>query len=158
METTLIYLLLFILLFQLFILVVLSFKPTNTCCKKDCCCDNGKECCKEKVDGLTNPIPKGRKLCECEDTKQEVCCKDDYSDCECEIPEINEFPSSETTISALGSPENRTKTFRGSPYQDKHNRDYVNFLDEQERKSKKDYHNIKDSEPLEENDPNIHEK
>jgi len=32
----------------------------------------------------------------------------------------------------------------------KHNRDYINFLDEQERKSKKDYHN----EPLEENDPN----
>ena len=50
------------------------------------------------------------------------------------------------------------KSFRGSPYQDKHNRDYVNFLDEQERKSKKDYHNLKDSEPLEENDPNIHEK
>lgn len=137
MEATLIYLLLFILLFQLFILVVLSFKP-----RRDCCCDNGKECCKEKVDGLTNPIPKGRKLCECEDIyddrTQEIktaCCKDDYSDCECEIPEINEFPSSETTISALGSPENRTKTFRGSPYQD-----------------------LKDRQPLEENDPNIHEK
>ena len=130
MEETLIYLLLFILLFQLFILVVLSFKP-----RRDCYCDNGKECCKEKVDGLTNPIPKGRKLCECEDTKQETCCKDDYSDCECEIPEINEFPSSETTISALGSPENRTKTFRGSHYQD-----------------------LKDRESLEENDPNINEK
>ena len=116
MEATLIYLLLFILLFQLFILVVLTFKPTNTCCKKDCCCE-------------------GKKLCECEDTKQETCCKDDYSDCECEIPEINEFPSSETTISALGSPENRTKTFRGSPYQD-----------------------LKDRQPLEENDPNINEK
>ena len=139
METTLIYLLLFTLLFQLFILMVLSFKPTNTCCKKDCCC-------------------KGKKLCECEDTKQEACCKDDMSDCSCSVPEINEFPSRETTISALGSPENRTKTFRGSPYQDKHNRDYINFLDEQERKSKKDYHNLKDSEPLEENDPNIHEK
>ena len=123
MEATLIYLLLFILLFQLFILVVLTFKPTNTCCKKDCCCE-------------------GRKLCECEDIyddrTQEIktaCCKDDYSDCECEIPEINEFPSSETTISALGSPENRTKTFRGSPYQD-----------------------LKDRESLEENDPNIHKK
>ena len=123
MEATLIYLLLFILLFQLFILVVLTFKPTNTCCKKDCCCE-------------------GRKLCECEDIyddrTQEIktaCCKDDYSDCEYEIPEINEFPSSETTISALGSPENRTKTFRGSPYQD-----------------------LKDRESLEENDPNIHKK
>ena len=123
MEATLIYLLLIILLFQLFILVVLTFKPTNTCCKKDWCCE-------------------GRKLCECEDIyddrTQEIktaCCKDDYSDCECEIPEINEFPSSETTISALGSPENRTKTFRGSPYQD-----------------------LKDRESLEENDPNIHKK
>ena len=123
MEATLIYLLLFILLFQLFILVVLTFKPTNTCCKKDCCCE-------------------GRKLCECEDIyddrTQEIktaCCKDDYSDCECEIPEINEFPSSETTISALGSPENRTKTFRGSPYQD-----------------------LKDRESLEENDPRPNQK
>ena len=116
METTLIYLLLFILLFQLFILVVLTFKPTNTCCKKDCCCE-------------------GKKLCECEDTKQEACCKDDESDCSCSVPEINEFPSRETTISALGSPENRTKTFRGSPYQD-----------------------LKDRESLEENDPNIHKK
>ena len=101
MEATLIYLLLFILLFQLFILVVLTFKPTNTCCKKDCCCE-------------------GRKLCECEDIyddrTQEIktaCCKDDESDCSCSVPEINEFPSRETTISALGSPENRTKTFRG---------------------------------------------
>ena len=116
MEATLIYLLLFILLFQLFILVVLTFKPTNTCCKKDCCCE-------------------GKKLCECEDTKQEACCKDDMSDCSCSVPEVNEFPSRETTISALGSPENRTKTFRGSPYQD-----------------------LKDRESLEENDPNIHKK
>ena len=123
MEATLIYLLLFILLFQLFILVVLTFKPTNTCCKKDCCCE-------------------GKKLCECEDIyddrTQEIktaCCKDDESDCSCSVPEINEFPSRETTISALGSPENRTKTFRGSPYQD-----------------------LKDRESLEENDPNIHKK
>ena len=123
MEATLIYLLLFILLFQLFILVVLTFKPTNTCCKKDCCCE-------------------GRKLCECEDIYDDrtqqiktACCKDDESDCSCSVPEINEFPSRETTISALGSPENRTKTFRGSPYQD-----------------------LKDRESLEENDPNIHKK
>lgn len=123
MEATLIYLLLFILLFQLFILVVLTFKPTNTCCKNDCCCE-------------------GKKLCECEDIyddrTQEIktaCCKDDESDCSCSVPEINEFPSRETTISALGSPENRTKTFRGSPYQD-----------------------LKDRESLEENDPNIHKK
>ena len=123
MEATLIYLLLFILLFQLFILVVLTFKPTNTCCKNDCCCE-------------------GKKLCECEDIyddrTQEIktaCCKDDESDCSCSVHEINEFPSRETTISALGSPENRTKTFRGSPYQD-----------------------LKDRESLEENDPNIHKK
>ena len=123
METTLIYLILFILIFQLFILVVLSFKPRDKCCKKDCCCE-------------------GKKLCECEDIyddrTQEIktaCCKDDMSDCSCSVPEINEFPSRETTISALGSPENRTKTFRGSPYQD-----------------------LKDRESLEENDPNIHKK
>ena len=123
METTLIYLILFTLLFQLFVLIVLTFKPKDNCCKKDCCCE-------------------GKKLCECEDIyddrTQEIktaCCKDDESDCDCSVPEINEFPSSETTISALGSPENRTKTFRGSPYQD-----------------------LKDRESLEENDPNIHKK
>jgi len=142
METTLIYLILFTLLFQLFVLIVLTFKPKDNCCKKDCCCE-------------------GKKLCECEDIyddrTQEIktaCCKDDESDCDCSVPEINEFPSRETTISSLGSPENRTKTFRGSPYQDKHNRDYINFLDEQERKN----HHLKDREPLEENDPNIHKK
>ena len=123
METTLIYLILFTLLFQLFVLIVLTFKPKDNCCKKDCCCE-------------------GKKLCECEDIyddrTQEIktaCCKDDESDCSCSVPEINEFPSRETTISALGSPENRTKTFRGSPYQD-----------------------LKDRESLEENDPNIHKK
>ena len=123
METTLIYLILFTLLFQLFVLIVLTFKPKDNCCKKDCCCE-------------------GKKLCECEDIyddrTQEIktaCCKDDESDCDCSVPEVNEFPSSETTISALGSPENRTKTFRGSPYQD-----------------------LKDRESLEENDPNIHKK
>ena len=123
METTLIYLILFTLLFQLFVLIVLTFKPKDNCCKKDCCCE-------------------GKKLCECEDIyddrTQEIktaCCKDDMSDCSCSVPEINEFPSSETTISALGSPENRNKYFRGSPYQD-----------------------LKDRESLEENDPNIHKK
>ena len=123
METTLIYLILFTLLFQLFVLIVLTFKPKDNCCKKDCCCE-------------------GKKLCECEDIyddrTQEIktaCCKDDESDCDCSVPEIHEFPSRETTISALGSPENRPKTFRGSPYQD-----------------------LKDRESLEENDPNIHKK
>ena len=59
-----------------------------------------------------------------------------------------------TEVTQTASPENMTKTHRGKSYKGKHNRDYINFLDEQERKSKKDYHN----EPLEENDPNIHQK
>ncbi len=174
METTLIYLLLFILLFQLFILVVLTFKPTNTCCKNDCCCE-------------------GKKLCECKDTKQEACCKDDMSDCTCDEPfiieddtipmldrpltkkelkEVNmeeqnksynimsgeDMMNMKTEVTQTASPENMTKTFRGKSYKGKHNRDYINFLDEQERKSQKDYHNLKDNEPLEENDPNINKK
>ena len=54
METSLLYLILFILLFQLFIFVVLSFKPKDRCCKKDCCCE-------------------GKKLCECEEfTEQDM--------------------------------------------------------------------------------------
>ena len=127
METSLLYLILFILLFQLFIFVVLSFKPKDRCCKKDCCCE-------------------GKKLCECEEFTDVVtqlktktaCCKDDESDCTCELPdpiEINKFPSKKTTIGSLGTPENRTKTFRGISYQD-----------------------LKDREPLEENDPNINKK
>jgi len=59
-----------------------------------------------------------------------------------------------TEVGQTASPENLNKSFRGKSYKSKHNRDYINFLDEQERKSKKDYHN----EPLEENDPNINEK
>ena len=183
MEATLIYLILFTLLFQLFILVILTFKPTNTCCKNDCCCE-------------------GKKLCECKDTKQEACCKDDMSDCTCEEPfiiegyhngmeieddtipmldrpltkkELKEMNMEEqnkeynimtgedmmnmkTEVGQTASPENLNKSFRGKSYKGKHNRDYINFLDEQERKSQKDYHNLKDSEPLEENDPNINKK
>ena len=59
-----------------------------------------------------------------------------------------------TEVGQTASPENLNKSFRGKSYKGKHNRDYINFLDEQERKSKKDYHN----EPLEENDPNINKK
>ena len=77
METTLIYLILFTLLFQLFVLIVLTFKPKDNCCKKDCCCE-------------------GKKLCECEDIyddrTQEIktaCCKDDESDCDCMIPMLD---------------------------------------------------------------------
>ena len=146
METSLLYLILFILLFQLFVLVILSFKPKDRCCKKDCCCEGKKLCkCEEFTDVVTQLKTKS------------ACCKDDESDCDCELPdpiEINKFPSRETTIGSLGTPENRTKTFRGISYKDKHNRDYINFLDEQERKD----HHLKDSEPLEENDPNINKK
>ena len=63
-----------------------------------------------------------------------------------------------TEVGQTASPENLNKSFRGKSYKGKHNRDYINFLDEQERKSQKDYHNLKDSEPLEENDPNINKK
>jgi len=157
METSLLYLILFILLFQLFIFVVLSFKPKDRCCKKDCCCEGKKLCeCEDIYDDRTQEIKtacckkdcccEGKKLCECEEFTDVVtqlktksaCCKDDESDCDCELPdpiEINEFPSRETTIGSLGTPENRTKTFRGISYQD-----------------------LKDREPLEENDPNINKK
>jgi len=131
MEETLLYLVLAILLFQLFILVVLSFKPTNTCCEDDCCCSRKKLCDCE-----------GKKLCECEPN----------------IMTARDMMTMKTEITQTASPENMTKTFRGKSYKNKHNRDYINFLDEQERKAQKDYHNLKDSEPLEENDPNINKK
>jgi len=144
--------------------------------RKECC--GGNACCKEKVEGLSNPIP-----------TQEACCKDDMSDCTCDEPfiieddtipmldrpltkkelkEVNmeeqnksynimsgeDMMNMKTEVGQTASPENLNKSFRGKSYKSKHNRDYINFLDEQERKSKKDYHN----EPLEENDPNIHQK
>ena len=148
--------------------------------RKECC--GGNACCKEKVEGLSNPIP-----------TQEACCKDDMSDCSCdepfiiegyhngmEVEGINDFER-KTEISGMGGSggpvdsirSRHNKMIRESedvsdgvdsiPMLDRplnkeekeyYNRDYVNFLDEQERKSKKDYHN----EPLEENDPNIHQK
>jgi hypothetical protein len=144
------------------ILQVLGTRKEN---KRCCHCS----CCKEKVEGLSNPIP-----------TQEACCKDDMSDCSCDEPfiieGINDFER-KTEITGMGgkggpvdSIRSRNKDYdkmiRESEYvgegvvsiPKKHNRDYINFLDEQERKSKKDYHNLKDSEPLEENDPNIHKK
>ena len=81
-----------------------------------------------------------------------------------------------TEVSQTASPENMTKTHRGKSYgspneygdddfatptkDSKHNRDYINFLDELERKKKLDvtYEELRNSEPLEENDPNINKK
>jgi len=199
METILLYLILSILLFQLFIFAVLTFKPTNSCCKEDCCCEKEKSCsCDEEkscdcgkpfiIEGYNDK----EKSCECgEDSHWSWCeeynneekscsCKGDNNlVCKCGQPKINDF-SGKTKVSALGTPENINKSFRGKPYKDehtkqltpnlygdddfatptkddKHNRDYINFLDEQERKAQKDY-KLKDSEPLEENDPNINKK
>jgi hypothetical protein len=135
METTLLYLVLAILLFQLFILVVLSFKPTNICCEGGCCCG-------------------GKKLCDCEGKKL----------CECEpnIMTARDMMTMKTEITQTASPENMTNTFRGHKYdtEKKGNRDYVNFLDEFERKKQLDatYEELRNSVPLEENHPNINKK
>ena len=160
------YLIIAILMFQIFIITLLNYKPRESCC-------GGNACCKEKVEGLSNPIP-----------KEEFCCKDDMSNCSCDEPfiieGINDFER-KTEITGMGGSggpvdsirSRHNKMIRESedvsdgvdsiPMLDRplnkeekeyYNRDYVNFLDEQERKSKKDYHN----EPLEENDPNIHQK
>jgi|LWDU01.1.fsa_nt_gi hypothetical protein len=143
METTLLYLVLAILLFQLFILVVLSFKPTNICCEGGCCCGGKKLCDCE-----------GKKLCDCEGKKL----------CECEpnIMTARDMMTMKTEITQTASPENMTNTFRGHKYdtEKKGNRDYVNFLDEFERKKQLDatYEELRNSVPLEENHPNINKK
>ena len=149
MEATLLYLVLAILLFQLFILVVLSFKPTNTCCEDDCCCSRKKLCdCDDDIPMLDRPLTK-KELKEMNMEEQNK---------EYNIMTARDMMTMKTEVSQTASPENMTKTFRGKSYKNKHNRDYINFLDEQERKAQKDYHNLKDSEPLEENDPNINKK
>ena len=153
METILLYLILSILLFQLFIFAVLTFKPTNSCCKEDCCCEKEKSCsCDEE------------KSCDCgkpfiiegyNDEEKSCSCKGDNNlVCKCGQPKINDF-SGKTKVSALGTPENMNKSFRGNPYKDEHTKQLTPNLygdDDFATPTKVE------SEPLEENDPNINKK
>ena len=78
METILLYLILSILLFQLFIFAVLTFKPTNSCCNEGCCCDEEKSCDCGKpfiIEGYNDE----EKSCECgEDSHWSWC--EEYKD------------------------------------------------------------------------------
>jgi len=145
METILLYLILSILLFQLFIFAVLTFKPTNSCCKEDCCCDKEKSCDCDKpfiIEGYNDE----EKSCSCKGDNNLVC--------KCGQPKINDF-SGKTKVSALGTPENMNKSFRGNPYKDEHTKQLTPNLygdDDFATPTKVE------SEPLEENDPNINKK
>ena len=110
----------------------------------------------------------GCQTCECDDeipmldrplTKKEL--KEvnmEEQNREYNIMTARDMMTMKTKVGQTASPENINKSYRGKSYKSKHNRDYINFLDEQERKSQKDYHNLKDSEPLEENDPRPYKK
>ena len=166
METILLYLILSILLFQLFIFAVLTFKPTNSCCKEDCCCEKEKSCDCDKpfiIEGYNDE----EKSCECGgdshwswceeyNSEEKSCsCKGDNNlVCKCGQPKINDF-SGKTKVSALGTPENMNKSFRGNPYKDEHTKQLTPNLygdDDFATPTKVE------SEPLEENDPNINKK
>ena len=132
----LLYLIIAILMFQIFILTLLNFKPKESCC-------DGKACCKEKVEGLSNPIP-----------QEEFCCKDDMSNCSCDEPfiieGINDFER-KTEITGMGG--------RGGPVDSVRSRhkDYDKMIRESEDVIDS-IDTIPTNEPLEENDPNIHKK
>ena len=137
--------------------IILQFTETKTkeeeCGCKTCDCDepfiiegyhNGMEIEDDTIPMLDRPLTK-KELKEVNMEEQNK----SYN-----IMSGEDMMNMKTEVTQTASPENMTKTHRGKSYKGKHNRDYINFLDEQERKSKKDYHN----EPLEENDPNIHQK
>jgi len=141
--------------------IILQFTETKTkeeeCGCKTCDCDepfiiegyhNGMEIEDDTIPMLDRPLTK-KELKEMNMEEQNK---------EYNIMTARDMMTMKTEVSQTASPENMTKTHRGVSYKGKHNRDYINFLDEQERKSQKDYHNLKDSEPLEENDPNINKK
>ena len=110
----------------------------------------------------------GCQTCECDDeipmlyrplTKKEL--KEvnmEEQNREYNIMTARDMMTMKTKVGQTASPENINKSYRGKSYKSKHKRDYINFLDEQERKSQKDYHNLKDSEPLEEKDPRPYKK
>ena len=161
------YLIIAILMFQIFILTLLNFKPKESCC-------DGKACCKEKVEGLSNPIP-----------QEEFCCKDDMSDCSCEceddelIPmldrpltkeefeetyKINDF-SKETEITGMGGRGGPVDSVRSrnndiEKQNESYNKmireseDYIDPLDEDDFEVEEEILN----EPLEENDPRPYKK
>ena len=139
----LLYLIIAILMFQIFIITLLNYKPRESCC-------GGNACCKEKVDGLSNPIP-----------TQEFCCKDDMSDCSCDEPfiieGINDFER-KTEITGMGGRGGPVDSVR-SRHNDieKQNEAYNKMIRESEDVID-NIDTIPTNEPLEENDPNIHKK
>ena len=143
----LLYLIIAILMFQIFIITLLNFKPKESCC-------DGKACCKEKVEGLSNPIP-----------QEEFCCKDDMSNCSCDEPfiieGINDFERKTeiTGMGGRGGPVDSVRS-RHNDIEKQYNKiireseDYIDPLDEDDFEVEEEILN----EPLEENDPNIHKK
>tara|TARA_Y100001960_G_C14755427_1_gene870970 strand:- start:300 stop:746 length:447 start_codon:yes stop_codon:yes gene_type:complete len=144
------YLIIAILIFQIFIITLLNFKPRESCC-------DGKACCKEKVEGLSNPIP-----------QEEFCCKDDMSNCSCDEPfiieGINDFER-KTEITGMGGRGGPVDSIRSrnndiEKQNESYNKmireseDYIDPLDEDDFEVEEEILN----EPLEENDPNIHKK
>lgn len=141
--------------------IILQFTGTKTkeeeCGCKTCDCDepfiiegyhNGMEIEDDTIPMLDRPL-----------TKKEV--KEmnmEEQNKEYNIMTARDMMTMKTEITQTASPENLNKSHRGKSYENKHNRDYINFLDEQERKAQKDYHNLKNREPLEENDPRPYRK
>ena len=132
--------------------------------KKECC--GGNACCKEKVEGLSNPIP-----------TQEACCKDDMSDCTCDEPFIiegyhNGMEVEDDTIPMLDRP--LTKKELKEMNMEEQNKEYNIMTGEDMMNMKtevgqtaspenlnKSFRGVsykEDNEPLEENDPNINKK
>lgn len=144
------YLIIAILMFQIFIITLLNFKPRESCC-------GGNACCKEKVEGLSNPIP-----------KEEFCCKDDMSNCSCDEPfiieGINDFER-KTEITGMGGRGGPVDSVRSrnndiEKQNESYNKmireseDYIDPLDEDDFEVEEEILN----EPLEENDPRPYKK
>ena len=139
------YLIIAILMFQIFIITLLNYKPRESCC-------GGNACCKEKVEGLSNPIP-----------QEEFCCKDDMSNCSCDEPfiieGINDFER-KTEITGMGGRGGPVDSIRSrnndiEKQNESYNKmireseDYIDPLDEDDFEVEEEILN----EPLEENDP-----
>ena len=144
------YLIIAILMFQIFIITLLNFKPRESCC-------GGNACCKEKVEGLSNPIP-----------QEEFCCKDDMSNCSCDEPfiieGINDFER-KTEITGMGGRGGPVDSVRSrnndiEKQNESYNKmireseDYIDPLDEDDFEVEEEILN----EPLEENDPRPYKK
>ena len=144
------YLIIAILIFQIFIITLLNFKPRESCC-------GGNDCCKEKVEGLSNPIP-----------QEEFCCKDDMSNCSCDEPfiieGINDFER-KTEITGMGGRGGPVDSIRSlnndiEKQNESYNKmireseDYIDPLDEDDFEVEEEILN----EPLEENDPRPYKK